>query len=250
MKLLRIIIFFPLALTRLLLVLFISFYVLVVGILKKKKQGYSRNLQIWVMHTWGAAVAWILGIKANVHGQPESDNFILMPNHRSYLDIPLVVKYNQGTLVGKAEVGKWPMARTAAKLTNPILVKRSEMRSLVETMKKIKESVDNNIPVILFPEGTTHTGPLTKPFKNGSFKIAADARIPVIPVAIHYADPGTAWVGNDTFFGHFFRQMGKPATKVIMRYGDPVANPDYKTLKEQVRGQIDNMLKKMIKEFP
>jgi 1-acyl-sn-glycerol-3-phosphate acyltransferase len=148
-------------------------------------------------------------------------------------------------MVGKMEVGKWPMARTAAKITKPILVNRSKLKSLVATMKKIKESVDQKIPVILFPEGTTHTGPLTKPFKNGSFKIAADSQIPIIPLAIYYPDPGVAWVGNDTFIGHFFRQMGTLSTKVVMRYGTPIIHSDYEILKKQTREQIDSMLTEM-----
>lgn len=220
------------------------------GMWKRKKYGYSRKLQIWAMRTWGSSMLWSMGINVDINKKPETDNSILMPNHRSYIDIPLIIKYTQGTLVGKAEVGEWPMARSAAKLTNPIMVKRSELKSLVETMNKIKESVSHNIPVILFPEGTTYVGPLTKPFKNGTFKIAADAGIPIIPVAIHYPDPRDAWVDKDTFFGHFFRQMGEIQIKVIVRYGTPVFNSDYSILKKLTREQIDQMLKEIIENHP
>jgi 1-acyl-sn-glycerol-3-phosphate acyltransferase len=200
------------------------------------------------MRNWGTCILWAMGVKAEIKRQPEPDQFILMPNHRSYIDIPLVVKYNQGTLIGKAELRKWPMAKSAIKITNPILVNRSELKSLVKTMKKIKESVDKKIPVILFPEGTTYAGPLTKPFKNGSFKIAADAQIPIIPVAIHYPDPDDAWVDDDTFFGHFLRQMGKPRTHVVMHYGIPIINSDYSILKTQTKEQIEQMLGEIIKQ--
>ncbi|NQU86298.1 MAG: 1-acyl-sn-glycerol-3-phosphate acyltransferase [Mariniphaga sp.] len=246
MKILRIIFLFPLALIRLFLVLFFTLFIVTFGIWKRKKYGYSRELQVWSMRTWGTYMLWATGVKVEINNQPKIDNYIVMPNHRSYIDIPLIVKLHQGTLVGKAEVGKWPMARSAAKITNPILVKRSEIKSLVGTMNKIKESINNNIPVILFPEGTTFAGPLTKPFKNGSFKIAANAGIPVVPVAIHYPDKLDAWVGKDTFFGHFFRQMGKFKIKVIVQYGTPVSHSDFSELKKQTREQIDNMLKKIM----
>ncbi|MBN2775003.1 MAG: 1-acyl-sn-glycerol-3-phosphate acyltransferase [Prolixibacteraceae bacterium] len=249
MKILKIILFSPLAFIKLILVILISLYIVLIGFIKLKRKGYSRELQVWAMYNWGKLILWTLGVKAEIKNKPEIDKYIVMPNHRSYIDIPLIVKLHQGTLVGKAEVGKWPMARTAAKLTKPILVKRSEIRSLVETMKKIKKSVANNIPVILFPEGTTFVGPLTKPFKNGSFKIAAETRIPIIPVAIHYPDPEYSWVGKDTFFGHFFRKMWNMNIKVYVRYGTPVTNPDYKILKEETQKQIDNMLKEIIDEL-
>ena len=165
-----------------------------------------------------------------------------MPNHRSYIDIFIVAGLTPAAMVGKAELKKWPFGKLGAKVTNSILVDRSEIKSKLITMHKIKESVNQNIPVALFPEGTTYKGPLTKPFKNGSFKIAADTGIQVIPMAICYKDKNDAWVGNDTFLGHFFRQMGKPISKVYIRYGSPVNNADYKILQEKVKSQIDKML--------
>lgn len=248
MRIVKSIAHFPLAVTRFVLLIVITFYYITVGYAKLKRNGFSRGLQQWEMRSWGNAILWVMGIRIKLSGQPNDGNFILMPNHRSYVDIPLIVKFFQGTLVGKMEVGKWPMARTAAKITRPILVNRSDLKSLVATMNKIKDSVDKQIPVILFPEGTTHQGPLTKTFKNGSFKIAADMQIPIIPVAIHYPDSKVAWVGNDTFIGHFLRQMGKPRTKAFVRIGQPVSSPDYLELKTIVRSQIDEMLKDLIQK--
>jgi 1-acyl-sn-glycerol-3-phosphate acyltransferase len=123
------------------------------------------------------------------------------------------------------------------------------MKSRVQTMDKIKETLNQGIPVVLFPEGTTSKGPLTKPFKNGSFKTAADAKIPVIPMAIHYKDENDAWVGDDTFLSHFFRQMGKPVTKVYLKYGSPVLDSDYKKIQIQTREQIDTMLTQIKSEL-
>jgi 1-acyl-sn-glycerol-3-phosphate acyltransferase len=243
MKILCIIFLFPLALLRLLFVVFMSGYVVVIGWFWLQFSGFSQQLQQWVMRTWGKSIIFFLGIKITRNELPGNKNFILMPNHRSYLDIFIVAGLTPAALVGKAEIEKWPFGKLGARVTNSILVNRSEISSLVTTMNKIKDSVTRNIPVTLFPEGTTSKGPLTKPFKKGSFKIAADANIPVIPMAIHYNDVEDAWVGNDTFIGHFFRQMGKPVTKVSIRYGAPLVNTDYRTLQKETREAIDSMLK-------
>jgi 1-acyl-sn-glycerol-3-phosphate acyltransferase len=169
-----------------------------------------------------------------------------MPNHRSYIDIFIVSGLTPAALVGKEEIKKWPFGKLGSKVTNSILVNRFEIKSMMKTMNKIKDSVKQGIPVTLFPEGTTYKGPFTKPFKKGSFKIAADACIPVIPMAIHYRDEDDAWVGEDTFIGHVFRQMGKPVTKVYIRYGEPIYDPNYKNLQEQVKAKIDEMLQELI----
>jgi 1-acyl-sn-glycerol-3-phosphate acyltransferase len=200
------------------------------------------------MRTWGKSILFFLGIKIYRNEIPENQNFILMPNHRSYIDIFIVAALTPAAMVGKAELKKWPLGKLGVKVTSSILVDRSEIKSLLQTMNKIKETVNQGIPVILFPEGTTYKGPLTKPFKKGSFQIAAEANIPVIPMAIHYKDENDAWVGDDTFLPHFFRQMGKPITKVYLQYGTPVSGSDYKLIQLQTREQIDAMLTQIIGE--
>ncbi len=150
-------------------------------------------------------------------------------------------------MVGKAELAKWPFGRLAVKATRSILVDRNNSSSLLHTMQAIKSSVSQGIPVTLFPEGTTYKGPLTKAFKNGSFKIAADAYIPIIPMAIEYHDKNDAWIGKETFVGHFFRQMWKPRKKVHVRFGKPVSNSNYHQLQHEVKTQIDTMLEQLQK---
>jgi 1-acyl-sn-glycerol-3-phosphate acyltransferase len=246
MKTARFIIFFPLALFRLFFILSASAYVVGVGWFWLQLFGFSRKLQNWSMRTWGKSILFVCGIKINKNQIPENAHFILMPNHRSYLDIFIVSALTPSAFVAKSELKKWPFLKTGAKITNTIFVSRSELQSLISTMNKIKASVNEGIPVALFPEGTSYKGPLTKPFKNGSFKIASDSDIPVIPMAIHFEDENDAWVDDDTFVGHFFRQMGKPVTRVTIRYGNPLANNDYKILQQKTRGQIDAMLQEII----
>ncbi len=237
--------FFPLALTRLLLVLLISFCVSIAGWVWLQLFGFSRDLQQRVQQIWGKSILFVCGIHPVRNEVPATGHFILMPNHRSYIDVFIVAAFTPAAFVGKAELRRWPLLKLGARLTNSIFVSRSELKSLLNTMHQIKNSVNKNIPVALFPEGTTCKGPLTKPFKNGSFKIAADTRIPVIPIAIHYPDSNDAWVGKDTFLGHFFRQLSKPAIRVKLLYGPPLTNPDYKTLQQETRETIDSMLKSL-----
>lgn len=246
MKSFRIFLFSPLALFRLLFTLVISALVVIIGWIWLKIFGFSRKLQNWAMRTWGISILFVCGIRINKNQIPGNSHFILMPNHRSYLDIFIVAALTPAAFVAKAELKRWPFLKTGAKLTNTIFVSRSELQSLLSTMNKIKESVNRGIPVALFPEGTSYKGPLTKPFKNGSFKIAADSGIPVIPMAIHFKDENDAWVDDDTFVGHFFRQMGKPVTHVTIRYGKPLGNNNYKILQQETRQQIDEMLKEII----
>ena len=246
MRTIRIILLFPLAFLRLNLIFIISLLTVIFGMIWLSLFGFSRKLQSTVMQIWGKSVLFICGIKVSKNKIPMEGNFIIMPNHRSYIDIFIVSAYTPAAFVIKAELMKWPLLKTGAKITNSIFVSRSDLKSLISTMRKIKSSIEDKIPVAVFPEGTTSRGPLTRHFKNGSFKIAADAVIPVIPMAIHYTDDRDSWVDNDTFIGHFLQQMSKPLTKALICYGEPVINNNYKTLQKVIREKIDKMLINLI----
>src|SRR5680860_501149 len=117
MKILRIIILFPLALVRLIFIVFISGYVVVVGWFRLKFYGFSQRLQKWVLRTWGKSIMFVLGIKVDRNELPRTTNFILMPNHRSYIDVFIVAGLTPSALVGKAELKKWPFGKLGAKIT-------------------------------------------------------------------------------------------------------------------------------------
>lgn len=246
MKFVRIIFLFPLALFRLIVVFLISFYMSFAGWCWLQLFGFSLRLQNWLQKTWGRSILFICGIRVKKNELPETPHFILMPNHRSYVDIFIVAAFTPAAYVAKSELKTWPLLKLGVKLSNSIFVSRTELQSRISTMHKIKASVSKKIPVALFPEGTTTKGPLTKPFKNGSFKIAADTNIPVIPMAIHFPDEKDAWIDDDTFVGHFFRQMSKPVTKVYIKYGEPLQNEDYKVLQNETKKSIDAMLEELV----
>ncbi len=245
MEIFKKILFYPLAFVRLLLVLIGTAVVSFIGWVWLQFFGFSRRLQQWVLRTWGTVIVLVCGIKIHRNELPSKDNFILMPNHRSYLDIFIFASLTPSSMVGKAELKNWPFGKVATKIANLILVDRNNVRSLINTMKEIKRSVSLGIPVTIFPEGTTCKGPLTKTFKTGSFKIAAETEIPVIPAAIEYQDKNDAWVGNDTFVPHFFRQMGKPFTHVTIKYGEALTNSDHEKLRAATKERIDQMLGEM-----
>lgn len=213
-----------------------------VGLLWLKLFGLKYRSQKQILQVWGKCMLLVCGVRVISNKWIPIEQFILMANHRSYLDVFIIAANIPAVFIAKAEVKNWPMMNAASELTNIIFVNRSELKSLINTMSTIKNMVNKGFPVAVFPEGTTSKGPLMEPFKKGIFKIAADLALPVIPAAIHYADENDAWVGNDTFAAHFLRQMGKPVTKAWLSLGEPVADENFLNLKLKVQKQIDSML--------
>lgn len=242
MKVVLAILLSPFTVLRFLLLIFISILFVCAVTIENYISFYSNVFNFWSMRNWGKSMLLVLGINVNRNKIIFPEKFIIMPNHRSYIDIFILAAFSPSVFVAKEEIKKWPIIGQAIKAGRLILVKRNDMKSLVATMNKIKQSIANNISVTVFPEGTTTMGHELKPFKNGTFKIAAELGVPVIPCAIYYCDKNNAWVGNDTFIGHFFLQFWKPYTKVFVRFAEPILNDDFQLLKENTKVEIEKLL--------
>ncbi len=192
---------------------------------------------------WARKAIKLLGIKLEVSGNPEIKGACLyIGNHRSYIDPIVALTEVPAWPVAKAEVASWPIFGIAAKMTGILYVKREDRNSRASTLKAIEQLLEEGHQVLIYPEGTTHLEPFTRNFRPGTFKMAANKGIPVVPMAIHYADPLDAWVGSQTFPPHFMRTFGKKTIGVILAFGEPLIHEDPKTLMQETKSWIDERL--------
>lgn len=227
---------------RLFLLIWNSIFWLIIGTIIQWVTAHSLESSRWVVKTWAKWALKIMHIKVNFYGSLPNLQSLLMSNHRSYLDIFVLLAYFPASIVGKKELQKWPIVGQATKLARMILVDRTSFKSLSETMSKLEIALNNGSSVILFPEGTTYKGPLTLHFKNGGFALASQKGIQIIPCAINYLNADDAWVGKELFVPHFINQMGKPVTEVKLWFGDPVYFPEATQLKLETRDAINQKL--------
>ncbi|MBL7943896.1 MAG: 1-acyl-sn-glycerol-3-phosphate acyltransferase [Flavobacteriales bacterium] len=110
--------------------------------------------------------------------------FIICSNHTSYLDTVFMYRAidRYFLFVGKGELLKWPLFRTFFK-TMDIPVYRQHNRKAFSALQKAYEAIRRGECVAIYPEGTipAHT-PRMKAFKNGAFRMAADLKVPIVPV--------------------------------------------------------------------
>jgi 1-acyl-sn-glycerol-3-phosphate acyltransferase len=174
----------------------------------------------------------------------------LISNHRSYIDPVITLREAKAFPVAKAEVSKWPLIGWGAKFTGIIFVKRESRDSRRGAIQAIEEALDEQLPVLIYPEGTTTGEPGTLPFKMGAFRVAARKGVPVIPCAIDYPNPRDYWIGDDTFVRHFFETFSRLKTRVVVRYGPPIYGDDPKELAKEARAWIDEEVKKQLERQP
>lgn len=111
--------------------------------------------------------------------------YIICPNHTSNLDITavsLLVK-NDCCFMGKEELTEGLVTSLFFR-TVDIPVNRESRMSSFRAFKKAMEKLQGGITMIIFPEGKIPDDypPQLHAFKNGPFRLAIEAGVPIVPV--------------------------------------------------------------------
>ncbi len=171
---------------------------------------------------WARSLVQALGLELVVHGAPPSGPHLLLANHRSYVDILAILSQHPCAFLAKAELGEWPLLGRAARLAGTVFVKRECADSRKLARESALSLLQKGVSFAAFPEGTTFRGPGILPFFPGLFRTAEQYGFPVVPIAIEYADPEDAWVGDDAFLPHFLAAFAKPRVRVRLCFGRPL----------------------------
>ncbi|MFG2194074.1 lysophospholipid acyltransferase family protein [Streptomyces sp. NPDC048639] len=169
---------------------------------------------------WCRAVVLAFGVRIEVIGG-EGDGPVRVPggalvvaNHVSWLDVPLLASVRPGRNLAKSEVGAYPVLGPLAARGATIFLERDRLRALPGTVAEMAGALRAGSTVVAFPEGSTWCGGVYGRFRNAVFQAALDAGAPVRPVRIRYrlrTPAGTrtasaaAFVGDDTLLASLRR---------------------------------------------
>lgn len=179
----------------------------------------------------------IVGLRFTVRGAVSSERpLLLISNHTSYLDVFVLGSLVPVSFTPKKEVRSWPVIGFLCVLADCIFVERrpSEMQAAAAAMK---QRLARGKVLCIFPEGTTSDGYDVKPFKSGFLSLAEVLKLPVQPASMAYTHIGrevitparrdeVAWVGDATFFGHFWHFLTLPSVRVEVTL-HPVRHVDH-----------------------
>jgi 1-acyl-sn-glycerol-3-phosphate acyltransferase len=158
---------------------------------------------------------------------------VVVSNHESFADILLISHLPwEMKWLSKAELFRIPMLGWMMWLAGDIPVKRGFGPSAVEAIERCRRALANRVSVMIFPEGTRSTTPELLPFKDGAFRLAIDAGVPILPLALH--GTSTALRKHDWRFGR---------SRAVVRVLEPVETAgltpaDVPALKARVRQLI------------
>jgi 1-acyl-sn-glycerol-3-phosphate acyltransferase len=128
------------------------------------------------------------GIRVRVEGLDRlqaTGRCVLVANHSSYADVPvLLATLPPDTLyVAKEEMLGWPLVGPYLRKTGHLTVDRFDtQRGLADAARAAGAA--ESASLLFFPEGTFTPSAGLRPFRLGAFQAAADAGVPVVPVAL------------------------------------------------------------------
>ncbi|HVZ74403.1 MAG TPA: lysophospholipid acyltransferase family protein [Polyangia bacterium] len=111
---------------------------------------------------------------------------VLVANHTSYLDIPLMLAALGGdfVFVTKSELLGWPIISRLTRAGGHIPVDRERAASRAAALGRIVAALRAGRSVLLFPEGTFSHDDRLRPFHAGAFRCAVTAGVPVVPIGV------------------------------------------------------------------
>ena len=116
--------------------------------------------------------------------------YVVVSNHESFTDILLISHLPwEMKWLSKAELFRVPILGWMMQLAGDVPLRRGFGPSAVEAMTRCREILGRKVSVMIFPEGTRSTTADLLPFKDGAFRLAVEAGVPILPLALSGTKP-------------------------------------------------------------
>ncbi|MFD6972335.1 lysophospholipid acyltransferase family protein, partial [Streptomyces sp. NPDC059949] len=182
-----------------------------------------------VVRAWSAALVRAFGIRITVYGSPgPAGGRLLVANHISWLDIPLVAAVLPCRMLAKSDIRSWPVLGRLAGRAGTLFIERDRIRALPATVETMTRALLAGDRVTVYPEGSTWCGRARGTFRRAAFQSALDARVAVQPVRLAYVgcdgNPAgaPAFVGDDPLTASLWRIARARGVRAEVRLLPPI----------------------------
>lgn len=233
-------------LTFLMLVLGITTAIALILLLADRLTG-RRHSRTPVARTCFIACCRCLGLRIRETGTLPEGPVLLLSNHISWTDIPVLGGLMEIRFLSKAEVARWPLVGWLSRQAGTLFISRGGGEA-AQRRDDISQTLQAGQSVLIFPEGTTTSGLTVLPFFPRLIGAASAAGVPVVPVTIAYLRDGepchiAPFIGDDEFHHHLLRLLAAPAPEVRVTWHAPVLPAPGESARE-----VSNRVRELIVE--
>ncbi|HYY24421.1 MAG TPA: lysophospholipid acyltransferase family protein [Candidatus Udaeobacter sp.] len=163
----------------------------------------------------------ILNIKVTIAGDEgylERGGYVIISNHVSYVDGIILGSLFPVVFVSKKEVKSWPVIGQWTTLCGTVFIDRQHKDKISLLVDEIKQKLQQEANILLFPEGTSTSGERMLPFQTAPLAAPLRNRSIIVPVTLTYKsvedEPVSVrnrdyiyWYGEMDFVTHFWRLL-------------------------------------------
>ena len=111
--------------------------------------------------------------------------YVVVANHESYADIFLISTFPwEMKWLSKDSVFKIPLMGWMMTMAGDIKLVRGNRDSAAGAILSCRDRLAKRVSVMIFPEGTRSKTWEMLPFKDGAFRLAIEAGVPILPIAV------------------------------------------------------------------
>jgi 1-acyl-sn-glycerol-3-phosphate acyltransferase len=183
---------------------------------------------------WTASLTprWRFEVRGSHPANPRLP-YVVVANHESFADILLLSHLPwEMKWLSKVSMMRVPIMGWVMWAAHDVPIHRGHSASAREALAACHRRLRGKVSVMIFPEGTRSRDEEMLPFKDGAFRLAIDAGVPILPLAIR----GT----RTAIAKHDWRIASAHAVVEILE-PEPTAgltHADVRELKERVRQKI------------
>jgi 1-acyl-sn-glycerol-3-phosphate acyltransferase len=114
--------------------------------------------------------------------------YVFVANHSSYADVFLVAMLPwEMKWLSKRSIMRIPLLGWQMRVAGDVPVARGDKESARRAMEELRRHLGRRLSVFLFPEGTRSADDALGPFREGAFRLAIEAGVDIVPLAIRGA---------------------------------------------------------------
>ncbi len=205
--------------------------------------------------------ARVAGARVKIIGTPLKRDVFFISNHLSWIDILASAGASGTAFVAKQELSEVPVIGWLCSLNRTVFVKRENRMGVAEQINALKEALQDNWSVTVFPEGTVTDGHSLLPFKSSMLSVLEPppAGVLVQPVMLDYGSVAEeiGWVGDETGLHNAMRVLARKGTfQLRINYLEPFSPADYRGRKaiaakarEEIEAALETALGKPLRDF-
>ncbi len=127
---------------------------------------------------------WHFSVTGTIPSDPRRP-YMVVANHESFVDILLIAHMPfEMKWLSKSDFFKYPLVGWMMRMAADIRLDRGDRKSSIKVLGEMEDRLTKRVSVMVFPEGTRSASGELGEFKDGAFKVAIKAGVPILPLAV------------------------------------------------------------------